>query len=120
QSLDDPYIDDQKTFDSSFLKKIGMKSGLVVPMTMRESVLGVLFLEDCSRNREWSIDDISLLGSLADHLAVAIENAELHMQVERQAVTDGLTGVANRRAFSEALEKEFERAKRYEQPLSLV
>jgi diguanylate cyclase (GGDEF)-like protein len=33
---------------------------------------------------------------------------------------DGLTGVFNRRAFTEALHKEFERARRYEHTLSLI
>jgi diguanylate cyclase (GGDEF)-like protein len=70
--------------------------------------------------RAWSIDDISLIGSLADHLSVAIENAELHQERERQAVIDGLTGVANRRSFNEMLAREYERARRYEHPLSLV
>ncbi|MBK9203293.1 MAG: sensor domain-containing diguanylate cyclase [Candidatus Obscuribacter sp.] len=87
---------------------------------MRDTILGVLFLQDISFDRDWSIDDISLIGSLADNLSVAIENAELHQEREKQAVTDGLTGVNNRRSFNENLQKEFERAKRYDQPLSLV
>jgi diguanylate cyclase (GGDEF)-like protein len=106
--------------DSDFRELLGMRSGLTVPIVIRERVLGVLFLQDCEQTREWSIDDISLLGSLADNLAVAIENAELHLEIERQAVTDGLTGVANRRSFNDSLSKEFDRAKRYDQPLSLV
>jgi diguanylate cyclase (GGDEF)-like protein/PAS domain S-box-containing protein len=36
------------------------------------------------------------------------------------SATDGLTGVANRRAFDEALEKEWHRAMRSNEPLSLV
>ena len=91
-----------------------------MPLVMRTRVLGALFLQDLNVARDWSIDDISLIGSLADNLSVAIENAELHQERERQAVTDGLTGVANRRAFNDSLQKEFERAKRYDQPLSLV
>ena len=70
--------------------------------------------------RDWSIDDISLVESLADQISVAIENAELHMEQERQAVTDGLTGIANRRSFNRTLAREFERARRYEQYLSLI
>ncbi|MEZ4489008.1 MAG: sensor domain-containing diguanylate cyclase [Cyanobacteriota/Melainabacteria group bacterium] len=107
-------------FDPGFMQKLGTKSGLVQPLIMREKVLGVLFLEDFSEMREWSIDDMALIGSLADNLAVAIENADLHREVEKQAVTDGLTGVSNRRSFNEALEREFERAKRYSQDLSLI
>lgn len=107
-------------FNREFLNVIGMRSGLIIPLVVRDRILGCVFLQDCVMPREWSIDDISLLGSLADQVAIAIENAELHMEVERQAVTDGLTGVANRRSFNDSLVKEFERAKRYGQPLSLA
>jgi diguanylate cyclase (GGDEF)-like protein len=118
--LGDPVSDDQRIYDRSFLSKIGIRSGLIVPLILRERVLGALFLQDCSEPRAWSIDDISLIGSLADQVSVAIENAELHQEKERQAVTDGLTGMANRRSFNNTFSREFERAKRYEQCLSLV
>jgi diguanylate cyclase (GGDEF)-like protein len=118
--LIDPEIDSESVYDRNFLKTLGILSGLIVPIIMREKVLGVLFLQDCVEARAWSIDDISLIGSLADHLSVAIENAELHQERERQAVIDGLTGVANRRSFNEMLAREYERARRYEHPLSLV
>jgi diguanylate cyclase (GGDEF)-like protein len=51
---------------------------------------------------------------------IAIENARLHRRVEQQAVTDELTGIANRRQFFEVLGREFERAQRFDQPLSLI
>lgn len=117
------YIDPEvngSEFNPEFLNLIGTRSGLIIPLVVRDRVLGAAFMQDCEKHREWSIDDISLIGSLCDQVAVAIENAELHMEIERQAVTDGLTGVANRRSFNESLTKEFERAKRYGQPLSLA
>src|SRR5436305_3396644 len=40
--------------------------------------------------------------------------------VERQAVTDSLTGLANRRQFYEVLGREYERAQRFGQPVSLI
>lgn len=58
--------------------------------------------------------------SLATHAAVALENAKLHRIVERQALVDGLTGVANRRQCEEALHGEVARAERLGTPLSLV
>jgi len=106
--------------EANFLSKLGIKSGLLVPMVLRDTVLGVLFLQDCDQMRDWSIDDISLINSLADQVSVAIENAELHLEKERQATTDSLTGIANRRSFNEEYAREFERAWRYKQPLSLV
>jgi two-component system, cell cycle response regulator len=47
-------------------------------------------------------------------------NEHLLHQLEALGRTDGLTGVANRRAFDEALEKETLRARRYKQDLGLV
>jgi diguanylate cyclase (GGDEF)-like protein len=120
ESLENPESDDRCTYNRDFLKLMSITSGLIVPMIMRTRVLGALFLQDLDVARDWSIDDISLIGALADNLSVAIENAELHQERERQAVTDGLTGVANRRAFNDSLLREFERAKRYDQPLSLI
>src|ERR1700749_260953 len=44
----------------------------------------------------------------------------MHETVERQAVTDELTGLFNRRRFQEAMAIEVERARRFQQSLGLV
>ena len=41
-------------------------------------------------------------------------------EIQRLAVTDGLTGLFNRRKLDEALASEFERARRYRRPLSII
>ncbi len=51
-------------------------SELAVPLRLGNQVLGVLDLQSESRRR-WSMDDVSLMQSLADQIAVAIENARL-------------------------------------------
>lgn len=107
-------------YEAEFLHSLQVLSGLLVPLVLRERILGVMFLQNCKEWRLWSVDEMSLIDSLADNLSVALENAELHQERERQAVTDGLTGVANRRSFNDSFSREFERAKRYEEPLSLV
>lgn len=62
-----------------------------------------------------------LLGYLAQQAAQSLENADLHEVVERQAIEDGLTGLANRRRFEERLADEVERARRFPgQALGLV
>ncbi len=120
EDLIEPFLDLNHNLNRDFLIDLDLRSGLIVPLMLREHTLGVLFLHDCALARQWSIDDISLVGSLADQVSVAIENAELHLEQERQAITDGLTGIANRRSFNKTLAREFERAKRYDQPLSLI
>jgi diguanylate cyclase (GGDEF)-like protein len=62
----------------------------------------------------------TLAHSLAAQAAVALENARLHGIVQRQAITDELTELANRRYFMEALETELRRAERFDEPLALV
>jgi diguanylate cyclase (GGDEF)-like protein len=57
---------------------------------------------------------------LAAQAGIALENARLHERVQRQATTDELTGLVNRRRFLEALETELQRARLFETPLSLV
>ena len=44
---------------------------------------------------------------LVDHSVLALQYVELLEQMELQARTDGLTGVANYRHFYERLEEEF-------------
>jgi diguanylate cyclase (GGDEF)-like protein/PAS domain S-box-containing protein len=48
------------------------------------------------------------------------ERRKLEQRLAELASTDGLTGLANRRAFDDALQQEWRRAIRTEQPLSLL
>jgi len=58
--------------------------------------------------------------ALATQAVVALENARLHRDVERQALVDGLTGLANRRHADEALAGELARAERLGGPVGLI
>jgi diguanylate cyclase (GGDEF)-like protein len=58
--------------------------------------------------------------SLASHAVVALENARLHRIVERQALVDGLTGLANRRQCEETLTDELARVQRFGGSLAVV
>ena len=57
---------------------------------------------------------------LAAQASIAIENERLHRTVKRQAITDELTQLSNRRRFTETLAVEVRRAERFGDPLSLV
>jgi diguanylate cyclase (GGDEF)-like protein len=57
---------------------------------------------------------------LASQAAIALENARLHHLVQRQASTDDLTGLVNRRRFIEALGGEITRASTFGTPLSVI
>jgi diguanylate cyclase (GGDEF)-like protein len=68
----------------------------------------------------FSDDDILTANSLAHQAAVALDNLRLHRIVERQALVDGLTGLANRRECEGALGRELARARREGAPLAVV
>ena len=89
---------------------------LTVPLTASGERFGTLELVADSFGKEQRMN----AASLAAHAVVALENARLHDMVERQALVDGLTGLANRRAASDALHAEAARAQRLETPLSVV
>ena len=57
---------------------------------------------------------------LVGQAAASVENVALHELVSQQAVTDDLTGLANKRAFRELIGREAARATRFGHDLSLV
>jgi diguanylate cyclase (GGDEF)-like protein len=71
-------------------------------------------------NRAFTSPERELFDYLAEQAAVSIENVGLHETVERQAVTDELTGLFNRRRFQEAMVTEVERSRRFGQAVGLV
>ena len=72
------------------------------------------------RGQAFSTDDEDLFHYLAGQAAVSIEKVDLQESVQRQAVTDGLTGLFNHRRFQEVMTVEVERCKRFGQPLGLL
>ncbi len=89
---------------------------LILPLIASGERFGTLELVGDSFSKEQRMN----AASLAAHAVVALENARLHGMVERQALVDGLTGLANRRAAADALHAEAARAERLETPLSVV
>ena len=61
-----------------------------------------------------------LLAYLTTQTAVSLENADLHTRIQRQAITDELTGLSNVRHFHELLDQEIERAQRFNNHIGLV
>ncbi|MGD0272826.1 MAG: diguanylate cyclase [Gaiellaceae bacterium] len=78
--------------------------------------LGTLILT----GNEFSEEELEMVALLCGHAAVALDNARLHRIVERQALVDGLTGLANRRRTESALDEEIVRASRLGGELTLV
>lgn len=72
------------------------------------------------RGRPFTDAERDVLHSLAAQAMLALDNVELHFQVQRQAVTDELTGLANHGRFQDLLGSEIEQVRRYHHPLGLI
>jgi diguanylate cyclase (GGDEF)-like protein len=93
---------------------------LYVPLRSREKTLGVLTVDNRVRQRPFTAADLGPLATLADYAAIAIVNSRLYAEMQLQSMTDGLTGIFNRRHFFALAEREFQRSSRFGRPLSAI
>jgi diguanylate cyclase (GGDEF)-like protein len=74
----------------------------------------------CRDGRAFTEDDLELLRSLAAQATLAMANVNLHFDVQRQAITDDLTGLASHGHFQDLLGAEMEEVRRYQYPVGLI
>jgi diguanylate cyclase (GGDEF)-like protein/PAS domain S-box-containing protein len=90
-----------------------------VPMIAAGQIVGILHFSTI-----YSIEDLrkkeSTLKALAEQVGMTLSNLRLRETLRAQAIRDPLTGLFNRRYLEETLERELNRAKRKDRPLSLI
>ncbi|MBW3665748.1 MAG: GGDEF domain-containing protein [Actinobacteria bacterium] len=113
-AVDDPRVSPR------LVEATAAASLLLEPVVRRGDVVGVLVV--LWRWRVAGLDDFSAMVTtlLATEAGVAIERSDLLLQLDEMARTDKLTGLRNRRAFDELLEREMARSKRTGEPLALA
>ena len=97
----------------------GTRSCLGIPLEIRGSVVGAIVLTSATPGL-FTAAGAQGLSSFANQASVAIENARLFQQAHHLSVTDGLTGLNNRRHFFDLAKVEYERIRRYGRSLSVV
>jgi diguanylate cyclase (GGDEF)-like protein len=83
-----------------------------------EGTVGVISI--ARPGRPFSDREQELFAYLTNQAAISIENVDLHEAIQRQAVTDELTGLFNHRRFQEVMSVEVERTRRFGQELGLI
>jgi diguanylate cyclase (GGDEF)-like protein len=96
-----------------------MRSFLGLPLRFRDELEGTIIFAS-AKAAHFTHYHLETLQLLANQAAAQISNAILHRQVEKMALTDGLTGLYNHRHFQERLDHELQRAERHNQHLSLL
>ena len=99
---------------------VGKFPTAVAPLFFHERFMGALQVTAGDAARVWQENEILLLRTVADQVAVAVNHAGLFAQIQQQALTDALTGCFNRRSFEMQLDRELQMARRQHQPLSLL
>ena len=94
------------------------RAALAVPLSARGGLFGVLSLY--RRDGEFTVDDLDAVSGLARQAETAIETTYAHDEAKRLSLTDGLTGLWNRRQLELRLTQEQERASRFGERFSLV
>jgi diguanylate cyclase (GGDEF)-like protein len=96
------------------------KNCVIVPLICQDHVVGVLNLADKMQSSSFDYEDIALIELLGQLVGGSIGNVKLFEKIQRQAMTDGLTGLANHRRFYEILERELWRSRRYGGQISVI
>lgn len=112
-----PHLDAAKR---SFSKNYKTTSCLIAPLICHGRVVGVLNLTDRKGHPAFSNEDIAVVELFRQLIGASLGNISLFEKTQKQAKTDGLTGMLNHRSFYEALEAELRRSQRYGGQLSVI
>jgi diguanylate cyclase (GGDEF)-like protein len=121
-------IDDIETHSRPFICKSQRRfsanyknnSCIIAPLLCQGRVEGVLNLADKLKSDHFACEDVAIIELFRQLLGASIGNIKLFEKMQRQAQTDGLTGLLNHRAFYDTLEKELMRSQRYGGLVSLI
>jgi len=112
ENLSDPEL----TLETGFFRV--RPAGLAwFAMNYKEKLSGVFVMGSL---KPYSADEIKYIEGLISQIAIALDNALVHREIENLSFTDPLTGIFNRRHFFELAENEFTGARRYRYNLAVL
>ncbi|NJN21410.1 MAG: GAF domain-containing protein [Leptolyngbya sp. RL_3_1] len=69
----------------AFLQRVDVKAQIIAPILIHGELWGLLIAHQCDRPRQWQDQELVLLRHIAEHLGVAIQQAQLYEQLREQA-----------------------------------
>ncbi|WP_417438823.1 sensor domain-containing diguanylate cyclase [Idiomarina sp.] len=124
----------EATAERAEFEREQIKSVICVGLVANQHLLGFVGCDMVRQERQWTPEEIRRLRLVADMVANTLERQRtyselIHTQralekanrlLQAQVAQDGLTGIANRRAFDERITNEVQRASRHKTPLALL
>jgi diguanylate cyclase (GGDEF)-like protein len=99
---------------------IGLASVALLPLVRHGELIGSLHFGSANAERYGAASGTEFLERFCGIVAVCVESALNLDRLRRVGLTDGLTGVQNRRYFEQRCTSEVSQSKRYRQPLSCM
>jgi diguanylate cyclase (GGDEF)-like protein len=95
-------------------------TALAVPVRSGGHRFGILAYYGRNGSKPFVEDDLALLSALVRQAETAIDASFLYEETRRLSLTDGMTGLWNRRQFDLRIEQELSRAVRFSEPFSVL
>ncbi len=95
-------------------------TALAMPVRSGSNPFGVLAYYGRGHHRPYDDDDVAMLQALVRQAEIAIDSSFLYDEATRLSLTDGLTGLWNRRHLALRIEAELSRAVRFGEPFSVL
>ena len=91
------------------LARLNVHSLVVLSLLSEDQPIGLFIVQQCGARRRWSTDDLALLRSLADQVALAVHGARLRSLVSTLGVAEEKTGLLKRSSYLDAVVAELGR-----------
>ncbi|MDZ7954387.1 GAF domain-containing protein [Nostoc sp. DedQUE09] len=82
QVVEDIYAAGLHPCHIDFLASLQIRANLVVPIFQKQDMWGLLIAQNCRESRQWQQTETDLLKQLATQIGVAVQQAELHQQLQ--------------------------------------
>jgi len=126
-AFDEEYYMEENLYDYEVIDNSGgkeyiddissMRSKIIIPITYANKNIGGITLY---HKKGAKFDNSRVIEIILQELKVLMRIKWLYSETKYLAITDGLTGLYNRRYFQQTLDREFARSKRYKNPLSIA
>jgi GAF domain-containing protein len=77
-------------------------TALATPLKLRDEIIGVLGIHSDDLNRQWTADEIALIEAVSEQMSLAIENARLFEESQRNAWRDQIISESTAKVWSSA------------------
>lgn len=113
-------LDSKHELSDRNLISLNIEEFMVVPLRGKNTVIGVMLVDNVTTKKKLDASDIRRVMMLANHAALALENSKTYDQVVTSAHQDSLTKLWNHGHFQTLLTEGIRDAKAKDQPISLI